>query len=147
MASLIPQEIDTLARTIYGEARGEYTRRDGGLSALIAVANVVMNRVQRNTWYGKTIQDVCLKPYQFSCWNTNDPNRIVIQMADVNKDKVFQTCVDVATKVAGGEWPDLTMASDHYYAVWMPVAPSWALNQRPTVKIGCHVFFNLNKRA
>lgn len=30
-------EMDILARTIYGEARGEYTHPEGGLGALIAV--------------------------------------------------------------------------------------------------------------
>ncbi|MES2252810.1 MAG: cell wall hydrolase, partial [Pseudomonadota bacterium] len=67
-------DIDILARTIYGEARGEYGRVDGGLAALIAVGNVIVNRTQQQTWFGRTVRDVCLKPYQFSCWNRNDPN-------------------------------------------------------------------------
>jgi spore germination cell wall hydrolase CwlJ-like protein len=139
------EDIDILARTIYGEARGEYTRPEGGLAALIAIANVVLNRVAQRTWYGKTIKEVCLKPYQFSCWNQNDPNRTVIMTANPCKDKIFQRCMEVATKTAAGEWPDLTFGSDHYYAVWLPIAPTWSLGKHPMVKIGCHAFFNLNR--
>ena len=40
-------DIHILARTIYGEARGEYYRLDGGLSSLIAIGNVVKNRLKQ----------------------------------------------------------------------------------------------------
>ena len=140
------QDIDTLARTLYGEARGEFTRTDGGLSSLIAVANVVMNRVKRKTWFGESVPQVCLKPYQFSCWNASDPNRPLMLQADPNEDPVFGTCLLVAQKVIEGQWPDLTKDSDHYYAVWMDRAPKWALGHRPTVKIGQHIFFRLNPK-
>ena len=43
-------EIDLLARTIWGEARGD------GYTGMKAVANVIMNRVQKGSWYGKTVQ-------------------------------------------------------------------------------------------
>ena len=39
-------EIDTLARTIWGEARGE------GSAGMQAVANVVMNRAAIGGWWG-----------------------------------------------------------------------------------------------
>lgn len=38
-------DIDIFARTLYGEARGEYKHH--GAAALIAVANVIMNRLKR----------------------------------------------------------------------------------------------------
>ena len=65
-------DIDTLARTIYGEARGE--SRQGK----IAVACVILNRVKRKKMCGwreingykvATVAATCLKPWQFSCWN------------------------------------------------------------------------------
>jgi N-acetylmuramoyl-L-alanine amidase len=138
------QDIETLARTLYGEARGEFTRTDGGMAALNAVANVVMNRVKRQTWFGQSISQVCLKPYQFSCWNASDPNRPLMLQADPNEDPVFGICLLVAQKVMEGQWPDLTKNSDHYYAVWMDRAPKWAVGHKPTVKIGQHVFYCLN---
>jgi hypothetical protein len=54
--------------TIYGEARGEI---DEGK---IAVGTVILERVDKQGWMGKTIQEVCLKPYQFSCYLPSDPN-------------------------------------------------------------------------
>lgn len=140
------EDIDILARTIYGEARGEYQRSQGGLAALIAVANVVHNRVQHKTWYGQTIREVCLKPWQFSCWNEDDPNRQVITRVERHNDKVFEKCYEVASKTTQGHWPDLTLGSDHYYAVWLPVAPNWAIGKQPRFKIGCHAFFNITER-
>lgn len=66
--TLTAGDIDILARTIYGEARGE------PWEGKIAVAWVVRNRAERGGWWGDTIREVCLKPWQFSCWNETDPN-------------------------------------------------------------------------
>src|SRR5688500_4029200 len=62
-------DLDTLARTLWGEARGE------GRNGMQAVANVIMNRyklARSNSGYarqwGRTVAEVCRKKYQFSCW-------------------------------------------------------------------------------
>ena len=136
-------EIDVFARTLYGEARGEFNRPDGGLSSLIGVGNVIMNRVEKKSWFGKTIQEVCLKPYQFSCWNQSDPNRSLLLSVTPEASTIFKQCLDVAERLANHDWPDLTKGADHYYALWIARAPKWALKSRPVAKIGCHVFYNL----
>lgn len=138
------QAIDVLARTIYGEARGELYKTNGGLSALMGVANVINNRVKQKLWYGATHEDVCMKPYQFSCWNKDNPNYTVIRNVNVKHDKVFQKCLEIAELTANEQWPDLTHGSDHYHAVWMPRAPLWAMGKKPLAKLGCHIFYNLN---
>ena len=59
-----------LARTLWGEARGE------SLAGQIAVAWTIRNRVDdgnTKSWWGEGYAGVCQKPYQFSCWK-NDPN-------------------------------------------------------------------------
>src|SRR5688500_14939750 len=66
-------EIDVLARTLWGEARGE------GSGGMQAVAGVVLNRLavsrrKGKLWWGNDVIGICQKPYQFSCWNKNDPN-------------------------------------------------------------------------
>ncbi len=127
-----PEGIDVLARTIYGEARGEYEHVEGGISALIAVGNVVMNRLKVQSWYGKSIQEVCQKPFQFSCWNVGDPNRLLLMREEI-ADPVFTVCSEVATKVAHEEWPDLTKGSDHYHA--FSILPNWARGQKPKVRL------------
>ena len=135
-------EIDVLARTIYGEARGEYHSPEGGLSALIAVGNVVINRVKAQSGYGKSIQEVCLKPFQFSCWNAGDPNRVLLMDEHIS-DSIFAMCRQVATKVAAEEWPDLTKGSDYYHA--FSILPPWARGQKPRMRLANHVFYQLAK--
>lgn len=136
-------DLDVLARTIYGEARGEYNHPRGGISSYIAVANVVMNRVKKNTWFGNTIRDVCLKPYQFSCWNNNDPNYKIIKKSHLS-DGFFHICRNVANNVSNGIWPDLTSGCDHYYCIKMEKPPKWSLGKKPVIEIGNHRFFNLS---
>ena len=62
-------DLDIAARTIWGEARGE------GPEGMRAVAHVIANRATKGGWWGDTLWSVCLKPWQFSCWNLSDPNR------------------------------------------------------------------------
>jgi spore germination cell wall hydrolase CwlJ-like protein len=135
-------EIQILARTVFGEARGEYQKVSGGISALIAIANVVINRVNKKTWYGQTVSEVCLKPSQFSCWNTNDPNFPVINK-DTIEDPIFNICLTVADKVIKGEWPDLLNGCDSYYAASMKDPPYWAQGKKPKRQIGQHLFFDI----
>ena len=136
-------DIDIVARTIYGEARGEYERKDGGLSSLIAVGNVILNRAQNKKRFGATLSTICQKPYQFSCWLKNDPNRKLIETVDQNED-VFRICMDVAENLVYGHWPDLTKGSDHYHGDY--IKPSWADESFFTIKIGQHVFYKLGEK-
>ena len=54
------KQTEIFAKTLYGEARGE------GLKGIEAVACVIVNRLKKPCWWGHTIQEVCLKPAQFS---------------------------------------------------------------------------------
>lgn len=130
--------ITCMARTIYGEARGEYKKLSGGLAPLMAVGNVIMNRFQAQPRYGDDVTEVCLKPYQFSCWNGNDPNREIILKVDEN-DKVFKICIEISTHLFKNEWPDLTKGSTHYHTA--SIKPDWSENWVPRVRIGSHIFY------
>jgi N-acetylmuramoyl-L-alanine amidase len=135
--------LDVLARTIYGEARSEFSQPEGGLSALVAIANVVMNRTRAPQRFGKTLSEVCLKPYQFSCWNMKDPNYQIISSVQSGDNPVFDLCWHVAENVYQKKWPDLTQGSDHYYASWLSYPPAWAKGIKPNARIGQHLFFKL----
>ena len=126
------REIDLLARTIYGEARGE------GERGMQAVANVIMNRVNAGRWYGKTVEDVVLKPYQFSCWNEKDPNRRVI-MEVTETNATFKKAKDISRRAVSDTLPDITGGATHYHAA--SITPYWAGEMEQTVKIGNHVFY------
>ena len=66
-----PSQRDVVAMTILGEARGE------GEAGMYAVACVIAQRSIEWKRNGKSItpKQVCLRDWQFSCWNKNDPNR------------------------------------------------------------------------
>lgn len=121
-----------LAKTIWGEARGE------GLQGMQAVANVVMNRVNAASWYGASIKDVVLKPYQFSCWNENDPNRAKIDKLSI-EDLAASGALNVARQVISGKLKDITGGATNYHAT--SVNPAWAEKMTKTVQIGNHIFY------
>lgn len=123
-------QADYLARTIYGEARGE------GARGMQAVANVIMNRVKAGGWYGASVKDVVLKPYQFSCWNANDPNRQIILNATLAQ---LAQARAIADRAISGELPDITGGAVNYHA--KNVNPYWAAKMTKTATIGNHIFY------
>lgn len=126
-------DIDILARTIYGEARG------ASFEGKIAVAHVVLNRARKGGWWGDTIASVCLRSSQFSCWNLNDPNRKKIESIQMG-DKVFQECEFAALGAILGHYPDPTSNSCHYHT--SSVHPKWATGHTSVGHIGNHIFYN-----
>ena len=140
----MPGDIEIIARTIYAEARGDYNRRDGGLPALIAVGNVIMNRYKLQSWFGKTISEVCLKPWQFSCWNSKDPNYRLLTGEIM--DPIFNLCLTVAKNILNDRWPDLTRGSDHYHAISLFPYPRWSQGKIPSLRIGGHLFYQLEQK-
>lgn len=125
-------EIDLLARTMWGEARGE------GQTGMQAVANVVMNRVKKGGWWGATVQDVVLKKWQFSTWNENDPNRK--KALDVTtSDSNFWTAKKLAALAYNGQLDDITNGATNYHA--KNVSPAWTDKMTKTATIGNHIFY------
>ena len=128
--------VDTLARTLFGEARGEATE------GKVAVANVILNRVSKGGWWGSNIEDVCRKKWQFSAWNENDPNLHKIKRVTI-ADLVFHECIIIAHLAAVGLLKDNTEGATHYVAPG--VNPKWMRGLTPCVVIGAHRFFNTVK--
>ena len=132
-------EIDVLARTIFGEARSE--PQEG----MEAVASVVLNRVaiaqaKGKYWWGNNIIGVCQKPYQFSCWNKNDPSYrrlTTVKPSDIK----FATCLRIARRAVIGVLKDNTNGATHYHADY--VSPYWAKGEMPVKIISRHIFFKL----
>jgi|TARA_R100001443_G_scaffold117371_1_gene141783 N-acetylmuramoyl-L-alanine amidase len=129
----VSENIEYMARTIWGEARGEDEQ------GKIAVGHVIKNRRDKQTWMGKTIKDVCLKKWQFSCWNENDPNRNKILALKLND---LEDYLELSAKVISGMYDDPTKGSTHYYAKSMKSPPKWAEGKEPVYDHGGHLFFN-----
>lgn len=132
-STLDMDEVDVMARTIYGEARGE---PDLGK---IAVGWVIQNRLALNTWYGNTVSAVCLKPYQFSCWNLGNPNLPKLRAA-TEADSHFAKCRDASIKVLSSDVQDPTNGATHYHAAYIK-PPPWTIGAKFTVRIGNHLFY------
>ncbi|MBL3677026.1 MAG: cell wall hydrolase [Alphaproteobacteria bacterium] len=134
------QEADTLARTLWGEARGE------GPGGMAAVACVVLNRVAvarargGRYWWGADVVSVCLAPWQFSCWNRADANYAKVRSV-TEADPYFATALRVARRALAGALPDPTGGATHYHAIG--ASPAWAAGAAPTATIGRHVFYRL----
>lgn len=131
--------VDVLARTLWGEARGE------GERGMTAVACVVVNRARiaaerGGFWWGRDIVEVCQKPQQFSCWNRADPNFKIIQTVD-EADLYFATAVRIARRAVAGVLGDVTGGATHYHA--NSITPYWAKEKRPVTVIGRHLFYKL----
>ncbi len=131
-------DIDILARTIYGEARGEnYLGKK-------AVASVIINRYKRKTWFsGETIAATCQfavegsKFHQFSCWNTWDKNYKIIKSvapADMKEE------VEIATGYVDGTLRDVVAGCCHYHV--KGANPKWARGCVPDFEIGNHLFYS-----
>lgn len=137
-------DVVTLARTLWGEARGE------PLEGQVAVAWVIRNRASRSQFAGKLVgregaaAAVCLAPWQFSCWNESDPNRAKLL---VLREDQCRREIGVASNVLDGLVPDPTNGADHYHTIDPPAwaeawPPTWAPSMRETARFGGHVFYD-----
>ena len=135
-----------VAKTIYGEARGD------GIRGMLAVACVIRNRVQhpRVRWWGTGWKGVCLAPFQFSCWNDNDPNRKILNSIPefgpwpasfVAAREIAREFVDPPSE-PDEPWPDITRGSDHYHGVM--ANPYWTKGRTVTAMFGTHIFYRLH---
>jgi len=122
---------DVLARTLWGEARGE------GRRGVEAVAAVIMNRLAAGRW-GATVDAVCRAPKQFSCWNPGDPNRPKLEAVDA-RNPAFALCRGVAEAALAGRLADPTGGATHYHA--RGLVPWWARGRAPCAAIGRHLFY------
>jgi N-acetylmuramoyl-L-alanine amidase len=127
--------LDTMARTVWGEARGE------GERGMEAVAWVIKNRASRPCWWGNDIESVCRKAKQFSCWNIGNANYTKCAGVD-DRDDAFRLAKKVCTRVLEGSAPYPTNGANHYYAKNIR-PPRWAREEMLCAEIGNHRFYRL----
>ena len=136
--SLTALDLDIAARTVWAEARGE---SDAGK---LAVAWVIRTRAETRKkdgspyWWGDGIAGVCKKPWQFSCWNQNDPNRDGLLSLKTDSVGYQQALTAVALALVSNEDP--TDGANHYHT--KEVEPHWSEGQ-PFKIIGNHRFYRL----
>lgn len=130
---------EVLALTIYGEARGEpYLGK-------VAVGSVVLNRADLKNWMGGTVKEVCLKPFQFSCFNKSDPNyKMLLDIAqdctrEATVNRVFCVCAGIADGLIDGTVQRITEGT-HYHSTGIKT-PNWAFEMKRVDKVGRHIFY------
>ena len=133
------EDIQLLSLLVYGEARGE------SLDGKAGVAWVAVNRAKRRGWFGNSLKEVILKPYQFSCFLPDDPNfqilTTILQNFDdyIERDPVFRECYYIAKGVMDGWIRDLTKGALYYHA--KSISPKWANVYNRKAQIGNHIFY------
>ena len=119
------------AITVWAEARGE------PYLGQVAVARVIRNRIKQG--WAHDAAGVVLQPYQFSCWNTQDPNRLAAARMS-SEDPEVQSCqkawAESATNDAGiGE------AVMYFAPRAVSQTPKWATPDKHVVTISHHEFY------
>ena len=141
--SLSPDKI--MALTIYAEARGE--PREGK----IAVGSVILERVDHRAWDGTNITDVCLWPYQFSCFLQGDPNLSMLKSIALNwhneiiNNPVLNECWNIAVDLILGKLPrDIKIAEAHacqYLTTAAKANTEWWKSMQFVEKVGAQEFY------
>ena len=117
-----PSEIVTA--TIVLEAGGEYSE-----GAMHAVHEVIVNRSAKRQL---TLAEVCLQPFQFSCWNGAEvASQIIKAKRHPRWREAFAITLQPVTSYTGG--------ADHYHADYCN--PYWNKYMKVTAKIGRHIFY------
>lgn len=131
--SLTQEQIDTIVRTVLGEAAGE------GRPGMEAVAWTILNRANSGK-YPSDPAKVAKQPSQFSAWNSaaNGGNDLVNMSAS---DPRYKQALEIVNDVLGGNVPDPTGGALFYHT--QNISPYWSdsVNNYGTVGIGAHQFY------
>ncbi len=127
-------EITFMALTIWREARGESTVGKAG------VAHSIMNRVKHPKWWGKTVQEVLFKKWQYS--SLTDPNDPQLT-AWPKPDPLWRECLTVAHDVYYGLMENPVPFADSYFDISIP-NPKWATPDMFVRQIGRLKFYNVD---
>ena len=103
-----------IAWTLFLEAESQ------GAWGITLAASTIYNRANGNP---AKMQDECLRPKQYSCWNKRTPARYYTRWPKRSHD-VFAYCQFVAEQLQDGSFMPVTHAT-HYYAPARRHPPTW----------------------
>ena len=149
------EDIDIMARTAWGEARGESDQ--GRAAVMFAILNRTLTRhldpEAQPAQFKFTIRETCKAGIpgrkQFSTWNTKDPNYKLIQRLDENSpgadNRIFAELKDLAREALAGNATNPIGGAEHYHTTG--VTPSWSKYWKVDFRIGVHKFFDANPQV
>jgi len=145
--------LQIIALTSYGEARGEGRR---GMQAII---NVIYNRrIHPIARFGNAdilretkspYHSVCLRKWQFSCYNLGNPNRgILLRLSDpvtftaeLPNNLSLRIAMDICGELERGVLVDITGGADHFHTIHIR-RPEWTAVMVYRGRIGNHEFWS-----
>lgn len=140
-------DLDIMALTVWAEARGE------GPDGIAAVAWVIRNRFENPGWWSRqrgdgipddTIAAVCLDAYQFSCWNSSDPQRSRLLNPATKERSDYKLCRKICLDVLQSPIEDdFVKGADHYCTKAVVRHTRWARGRTPVKVIGNHQFYHI----
>ena len=102
-------DVDQGARTLVAEAGNQ------GYDGMLAVANVIRNRVEDGSW-GDSVAEVVHAPNQFSAWNAPENGGNALGYETGPGDPRYEQAKQIMESVLRGEAPDITGGATHYYS-------------------------------
>jgi len=129
---LVPDNIWAIL-TIKAEAGGE------PFAGKVGVAEVIRNRAAHQYNSDGTIPGTVLKRWQFSCWNTDDQNRIRVAMSD-SEEFVVKDCAKAWQKALNGS-NTVHGAVLYFNPGILARDPEWVAACEQVAQIGNHRFF------
>ena len=132
--SLVP-DWQWAVMTILQEARSQT------LDGMIGVAEVIRDRTKSKFYSNGTVISTVLWPYQFSGWNTKDPNREICGKMELDNPLVIMAIR--AWRIANNNFTSLTGGALFYHASSMNPFPDWATSGEveKTTQIQDHIFY------
>ena len=103
-----------------------------------AFAHVIVNRLKSGK-FGPTLAAVVLKAYQFSCWNTSDPNRMRLA-TEPESNPIFEKIRGFILSAMDGSDDDPTNGALFYFNPKLAM-PEWAKSMTKMADIGSHSFY------
>ncbi|MEQ1887556.1 MAG: cell wall hydrolase [Alphaproteobacteria bacterium] len=137
-------DMETLARSIWGEARGESEEGQAAVAWVmrnrVAAAQVFVARQKRaHPLFGDgTLAGACRAPRQFSAWNPGDPNAAKLMRIGF-ENAAYCRAFAIGCQVWGGLIKDPAAGATHYHH--HDIEPVWAKSMKPTALIGAHMFY------
>jgi N-acetylmuramoyl-L-alanine amidase len=119
--------------TVFMEAENQ------SIDGKTAVAEVILRRTRLKYMSDGTITDTCLRPYQFSCWNSKHPGRVRGAMLETDSMQ-GQECTLAWNRAVAGS--NLSQGAVLYLnPVGVLVMPEWATEEMRVASIGHHQFY------
>jgi len=129
-------DVTFLALCIWREARG------APLEAQAGVACSILNRVDRPSWWGRSITEVLFKRWQYS--SITAPGDPQLTTWPGTRDPWWAQCLTVARDAIEGRLPNPVPGADSYYDLSIP-PPKWATAETFVKQIGRLRFYNVDR--